>query len=88
VAKPNPEIFRWALSRLGISPRATAMIGDSLPSDIMPAKALGLTTVWLKGDVVFGPADEGAADYVVPNLEQALHICAQHHQPAPDQDKP
>lgn len=72
VSKPDPALFRRALERLSAAPAEAAMVGDSLPSDIMPAKALGLTTVWIRGDQVFGRGDESAADHVVPDLAGAL----------------
>jgi putative hydrolase of the HAD superfamily len=72
VRKPDPEIFQIALEALELEPGEAAMIGDSLPSDIMPAKALGLTTVWIRGDRVFGKGDEAAADHVVHDLAEAL----------------
>jgi len=79
IKKPDPAIFRLALDRLGLRPGEAAMIGDSLVSDIMPAKALGLKTLWIRGDRVFGQGDEGAADHVVKNLAEALNICAADH---------
>lgn len=46
LAKPDPEIFRVALRRLGLEPGPdVAYVGDSLTDDIEPAKALGLTAV-------------------------------------------
>lgn len=75
VAKPDPAIFRLALERLGGAGKSAAMVGDSLVSDIMPAKALGLTTFWIRGDRVFGRGDEGAADHVVGSLVEALERC-------------
>ncbi len=47
VGKPEPHIFRMALHRLGLPPEATAMIGDSLASDVLGAQAVGLRTIWL-----------------------------------------
>jgi putative hydrolase of the HAD superfamily len=70
--KPEPAIFQLALDALGVAPRAAAMVGDSLASDIAPAKALGLTTVWIRGDRVFVRADESAADHVAGDLAAAL----------------
>jgi putative hydrolase of the HAD superfamily len=72
VRKPDPEIFLLALEALGETPEQAAMIGDSLPSDIMPAKELGLTTVWIRGDRVFGAGDERAADEIVADLAAGL----------------
>lgn len=72
VSKPDPELFRRALARLGASAARAAMVGDSLASDIAPAHALGLRTCWIRGDRVFVAADEGSADHVVSSLDEAL----------------
>lgn len=65
--KPNPRIFRAALSRLGVAPDQAVMIGDDYPKDIVGAKRLGLRTIW-----VARPAspegDRRAADVVVSSL--------------------
>jgi len=49
IGKPNPEIFRIALNRLGLSPEETLFVGDSYDRDMMPARKIGMKTVWLKG---------------------------------------
>lgn len=48
VAKPNPRIFEIALERSGCAPKQTVMIGDRVDNDIVPAKALGMRTIWIK----------------------------------------
>ena len=45
VGKPEPPLFRIALARLGLAPAEAAMVGDSLPSDIRGARAVGMRTV-------------------------------------------
>lgn len=45
--KPHPEIFRSALSQLGLEPAEAAMIGDSPSRDIDGAGTLGIRTVWI-----------------------------------------
>ena len=45
VGKPEPPLFRIALERLGLSPEVTAMVGDSVPSDIRGAHAVGMRAV-------------------------------------------
>ena len=45
VGKPEPPLFRIALERLGLPPEVTAMVGDSVPSDIRGARAVGMHTV-------------------------------------------
>ncbi len=50
VGKPDERVFRHALQALSSSPETTWMIGDSLESDIAPALALGLHSVWVDAD--------------------------------------
>jgi FMN phosphatase YigB (HAD superfamily) len=43
--KPHPAIFEAALSVTGVPPGRTAIVGNSEECDILPAMALGMTTV-------------------------------------------
>jgi 4-nitrophenyl phosphatase len=45
VAKPEPEMFRQALARLGSQPEETVMIGDRLETDILGGQQAGLKTI-------------------------------------------
>lgn len=45
--KPRPEIFRAALSQLGVEPHEALHVGDNLAADVVGAAALGIGTVWL-----------------------------------------
>lgn len=47
-AKPSPEIFRRALALAGCGAREAVMVGDRLDNDILPARALGMRTVWVR----------------------------------------
>lgn len=51
VTKPDPRIFRIALDRTGCAPEQAVMIGDRIDNDIVPAKQLGMKTVWIKQGV-------------------------------------
>ena len=46
VGKPKKEIFESALATMKIKPTEAVMVGDSLDSDINPALALGMKTIW------------------------------------------
>lgn len=46
IKKPDPRIFRAALSALQAEPADTVFCGDSLEADMIPANALGMTTFW------------------------------------------
>ena len=48
VSKPDPRIFEIALERSGCLPKHAVMIGDRIDNDILPAKALGMKTIWIK----------------------------------------
>ena len=48
VSKPDPQIFRIALDRAGCTPGEAVMIGDRIDNDIVPAKLLGMHTVWIR----------------------------------------
>ena len=45
--KPNRAIFDKALEVAGVSPEEVIHIGDSLTSDVQPAKEIGITPVYL-----------------------------------------
>jgi len=49
VRKPDPAIFALGVEALGLNPEETVVIGDSYKKDILPAKAIGCQTIWLKG---------------------------------------
>ena len=58
VSKPDPEIFRLALSKAGCSSDECCMIGDRLDNDIEPAAALGMKTIWVRqGSYASGNVD-------------------------------
>lgn len=48
--KPDPRIFRIALSRLGVNPESVWMIGDNLKRDIEAARRIGMKTAWINRD--------------------------------------
>jgi HAD superfamily hydrolase (TIGR01509 family) len=61
VRKPEPAIFLLALHKLGVQPEEAIMVGDRLENDIVPAKKLGLKTIWVK---------QGFARYQTPSKEE------------------
>jgi HAD superfamily hydrolase (TIGR01509 family) len=48
VRKPNPEIFRLMLSKLGVKPEETVHVGDSVEADMYGAQDSGVTGVWIR----------------------------------------
>ncbi len=47
IRKPDPEIFRFALSNLGLESYEAVHVGDSLKEDIKGAKSLGMKAIWI-----------------------------------------
>lgn len=46
--KPDLKIFELALKRADCKPEEAVMIGDRLDNDIVPAKKIGMKTIWVK----------------------------------------
>lgn len=77
VAKPDRRIFEIALERSGCEPENSVMIGDRIDNDIIPAKMLGMHTIWIKQG--FGKywnitGENERADYIVHSLTEIFGI--------------
>ncbi len=76
VSKPKPEIFQFALYRAGAEADDAVMIGNDFRNDILPAKALGWHTFWLRrrnayqGKQPPAPEDTSAADTQLLQLSE------------------
>ena len=79
VMKPDVRIFEYALrlSKCDKDPAREWMIGDRLDNDVLPAKKLGMKTVWIKQG--FGalqkpesPSEE--PDYTICRLSELLKL--------------
>ncbi len=79
VAKPDLEIFKKALDMAGCTASRAVMVGDRLDNDIIPAKRLGMQTVWIRsGLAAYQPQILGAgcADYTIDSLSELKNILA------------
>lgn len=77
VAKPDKRIFEIALNRADCKANQAIMIGDRIDNDIVPAKKLGMGTIWIKQG--FGrywnfTNDEDRADFQVNRLTELCRI--------------
>lgn len=76
-AKPDKKIFEKAFELAGCIAEESVMVGDRLDNDIIPAKAIGMKTVWVKNGLaqyqgaVLG---KGVADYQIGSLAELLRI--------------
>lgn len=60
--KPQPGPYKTLVERFGIDPSKTVMVED-IAKNLQPAAAMGMTTIWVRTDTVWGQADQ-EADYV------------------------
>ena len=77
VSKPNKLIFEKAIELAGVPAYNAVMVGDRLDNDIIPAKAMGMTTVWIrKGLSIYQNIEFGKniADWVVDTLSDLKAI--------------
>lgn len=77
VAKPDKKIFEIALEKGNCKPNNSVMVGDRIDNDIIPAKLLGMHTIWIKqgfGQYWNITEDVEKADYVVHSLMDICNI--------------
>lgn len=48
IKKPNPEIFKRALSKLDAAAYESMYVGDHPENDVLGSKNIGLSAVWKK----------------------------------------
>lgn len=71
IEKPDLKIFELALKRANCLPENAVMIGDRLDNDIIPAKRMGLKTIWIRqgfGGLGKPLTEEDTPDYCVNDL--------------------
>ncbi len=79
VEKPSSEIFEHALRGAGTDASRVVMVGDRLDRDIMPAKRLGMRTMWvLRNEAPDEPTAEQLAvpDATARTLDEVPAILA------------
>jgi len=77
--KPSMSIFKLALSRIGVPPERVLHVGQSIYHDVIPAKSLGMGTVWVKRasprpGAGATKAIDGQPDLVVPDLKTLADV--------------
>lgn len=73
IKKPDERFFRTILDKAGFSPSEAIMIGDRLDNDIIPAKKLGIRTIWLRQGrySALAPRSQGEIpDVTISSLEE------------------
>jgi putative hydrolase of the HAD superfamily len=73
VSKPDPEIFRIALDRVGAAADDAVMVGDSWANDVAGARAAGIRAIWFNPARAVKPEQPAGVDEIHA-LEPAAHI--------------
>ncbi len=82
--KPSPELFDWAMREAGTTAEHTVHIGNRLDTDVRPAAALGIATVWVtRGEAPPAPTPEqlAEADLSVPDLTTMAALILERARP-------
>jgi len=74
IEKPDPRIFELALKRLKLNASSCYFVGDSFERDIVPAKQVGLQTVWLCGPDHPRCPEPTKVDYFISSLLELRNI--------------
>jgi len=69
--KADPEYYRRVLAACQAAPEEATMVGDSLPNDIIPAQAVGITTIWVNRQRE-DASPRTRPDHTVHSLTEAL----------------
>jgi putative hydrolase of the HAD superfamily len=75
--KPDPAIYRYALSKAGVAADHVLFVGDSPVHDIEGPAAAGMRTAWLVADgKSSGGSPNPPPDFVIETLSQVCEITA------------
>jgi putative hydrolase of the HAD superfamily len=71
--KPDPLAYQGLCDAYGLDPRESLFVED-MARNLKPAKAIGMTTVWIDNGSEQGPGDDRSfIDYTVSDLDRWLH---------------
>jgi len=66
IKKPDPQIFKWALEQLNVSPNQSLFVGDHPDNDVKAAQNVGIKGIWKK-DFQWNNVE---ADFIVDDLAE------------------
>jgi putative hydrolase of the HAD superfamily len=71
--KPDPRVYKAALSAAGVPPRNAVMVGDNPDWDVKPAAAEGIGTVWIDRGAFVDPRPRGIVpDWTISGIGDLL----------------
>lgn len=77
LAKPDLRIFYMALEQANCLPEEAVMIGDRLDNDIVPAKKIGMKTIWVRQGFAKYQSINNESErpnYIIDNIADILNL--------------
>ncbi len=81
IRKPNPDLFKYSLKKLGVENQETIYIGDRIDKDIIPANQNNIYSVYLHRGGKYDNMSENLKDqgvnkpnYEISNLNELFDI--------------
>lgn len=75
ILKPDPEIYRLALTGLGLPAAAVTFVGDGGDQELRGARNVGMRTVLVYRNLPHSESARADADYVVTDLTKIKDTC-------------
>lgn len=75
--KPDLRIFKLALEQASCNPQNAIMVGDRLENDIVPARQLGMKTIWVRqGFAKYQSVEKECEkpDYIIENIGEIVKV--------------
>lgn len=70
---PKKDAYRVAMYEMGADASSTAVVGDSLRTDIAPAMDLNLPAYWARYGLAFSPKNLATVERITPGGAAAVH---------------
>lgn len=77
-AKPDPRFFQYVLDEAGCRSDEAMMVGDRIDADIIPARAMGMRSAWVRVGLYGLESPEPVSDIETPDLtvDSLAHLAA------------
>lgn len=73
IKKPHPDIFKYALGKLDVSPHECVFVGDNPMNDVKGAADFGMHAVWLKAALPW-PSELAPPEFEVASVEEVTML--------------
>ncbi|HJX36783.1 MAG TPA: HAD family hydrolase [Dehalococcoidales bacterium] len=70
--KPDPAFYREILTKLQLKPEDCIAIGNDCEKDIIPAKSVGINTIWFSTHP--GSIAAQCADYTITSMDELVPV--------------